>query len=87
MRKAYIDMLSDSSGRDDDYYYLMFDEETAEVFVEHSWHYYKYARPAKQGSSKMSLADLKQEHPDVYQKAVVIILAGFPAEQDQEQLS
>ena len=83
MQKAYIDMLSDSSTRDDDYYYLMFDEETGELFVEHRWHYLPYSGPANQGQVNMSLAELKKDKPGVYQKAVGIILAAFPPKQDQ----
>jgi hypothetical protein len=86
MRKVYLDMISDSSSRDDDYYYLVFDEDAAEIFVEHSWHYWS-PREINQGSENITLAELKSISTNIYQKAVDIITALFPSRENERQMT
>ncbi len=79
MLKKCVEMVSNNRGTDDDYYYLMFDEETGELFIEHSWHYWK-PNGIKQGEEKWSLAELKRKKPNIFIKAVNIIETTLFAE-------
>ncbi|HEX8638833.1 MAG TPA: hypothetical protein VF692_12270 [Pyrinomonadaceae bacterium] len=79
-------MISNNRGTDDDYYFLVFDEETAELSVEHSWHNWS-PDGIEQGSKNITLAELKRKRPAVYQKAVDLITSLFPKEEDQEILT
>jgi hypothetical protein len=85
MRQVYLDLITNSRATDDDYYYLTFDEDTTELYVEHSWHYWKSSSP-DQGTEKLSLEEVKKNLPDIYRKAVRVITAVFPSEEDQRQL-
>ncbi len=86
MRKVYLEMTSDSSGWDDVYYYLVFDEEAAELFVERSWHNWS-PKGINEGSENITLAELRRRNENVYQKAVALITALFPGEKDQNLLT
>jgi hypothetical protein len=86
MRQAFLHLRSDAQGTDDDYYWLVFDEESAELLVKHSWHYLRIGRSADEGSEQWSLSRLKKEKPEIYAKAVALILHGFPEPEDQEFL-
>jgi hypothetical protein len=83
MQKVYIDMTSDSSGWNDTYYYLVFDEESGELYVERSWSNWS-PNGTKEGSENISLTELKQRRDDVYQKAVKLIMTIFPSEENKE---
>lgn len=72
MLKKYIDMVSNNRGTDDDYYYLIFDEETGELFIEHSWHYWS-PNNIKQGEEKWTFAELKRKKPAIYEMALELI--------------
>jgi hypothetical protein len=74
-------MISNRSGTDDDYYFLIFDEDSANLFVEHSWHYLKSSH-TEEGSEKITLSDLKTLEPGVYRRAVAVITAAFPSESE-----
>lgn len=86
MRKVYLDLISNSRGTDDKYYFLIFDEEAGEIFVEYSWHNWS-PKGIDQGSENISLAELKRRRPDVFQKAADLIITLFPHEEDKEKLS
>ena len=81
MRRVYLDMISNNRGTDDAYYYLVFNEETAELFVEYSWHNWS-PRGIDEGSENITLAELKRRKPSVYQKAVNLITAQFPVKEE-----
>ncbi|MET0751859.1 MAG: hypothetical protein ABWZ66_00680 [Pyrinomonadaceae bacterium] len=86
MRKVYLDMTSSSNGWDDTYYYLVFDEEAAELYIERSWHNMS-PKGIVQGSENITLAELKRKRRNIYQKVVDIITTSFPHEKDEDILT
>lgn len=72
MLKTLIRLISNTRGTDDDYYFLVFDEETGAFLVEHSWHYWS-PRKIDQGERTMTLSEAKQKIPGIYQEAVELI--------------
>lgn len=86
MRKVYLDMTSKGNGWDETYYFLVFDEEAAELYVERSWHNWS-PNGIDEGSENITLAELKGRKESAYQKAVDIITASFPDKKDEDILT
>lgn len=77
MRKAFLERYAPGNGWDETTYSLVFDEKAAEFYVERSWYNWS-PKGVKQGSEKITLAELKKSSESAYQKAIEIITASFP---------
>lgn len=81
MRKVHLHTTSSGNGWDETYYFLVFDEEAAELYIERSWHNWS-PNGIDEGSKNITLAELKNRKGDIYQKAVDIITASFPGKKE-----
>lgn len=84
MRKAYLGMTHGSGGRDDHWYWLALDKETGEVVVEHKYSIFHFSRAERTGVDRISIGDLKQNERELFDRAVRILLHGFPPDSDQD---
>ncbi|HEV7643311.1 MAG TPA: hypothetical protein VGO50_05145 [Pyrinomonadaceae bacterium] len=82
MRKTHLASISSNKKWNDDDYELVFDDENGELYVEHSWHHIKYGGENRQGSENITLAKLREENPEIYQKVLDVITPLFS--QDEE---
>jgi hypothetical protein len=57
---------------DDDNYYLMYDHEADEYYVEHQWHHWR-PNGVDKGTSKLSMEQLKRDSSSAHEKALAEI--------------
>jgi hypothetical protein len=60
-------------GRNEDWWYLHFDEQTGEFFVEHNWSYLPVKGQGNNGTAKYSLAEFKEKDGNRYKQLVELI--------------
>jgi hypothetical protein len=71
--RTLIHHYAESSGfNDDDYYHLVFDEDSATFTVVHSWHYWR-PKDVDQGEEHFTLKELKGRDPAIYKMTVTLI--------------
>ena len=74
-----------SGGRDDHWYWLMLDEDTGDVFIEHQYSIFHQNRADDKGTERLSIDELKLNRREIFDNAIRLILHGFPAVEDQDK--
>jgi|RhiMetdeSRZDD1v2_1073273.scaffolds.fasta_scaffold913568_1 hypothetical protein len=74
-------------GRNEDWWYLHFDEQTGEFSVEHEWSYLPVKGEGNNGTAKYSLSEFKEKDADHYKQLVELITTKLFANNPLESLS
>ena len=76
MKNLIYEATNVGSYDDDDYYYLVTDENDGSTYIEHKWHHW---RPSgvDQGTEKLTLAQLKRKSLQAYYAAIAATAKPF----------